>query len=205
MVACGAAGAKVVAPGGQRCHIRGMAGSIRVARTAAGALAYLVPVAPERLPAVAPGELLRAWNVARHGAVERLWGVPRLLRFAAPAGREPTEIAIADPDAGAWTEAIDRAFGLETLTGLSLCLRLLALVEVLTRAVRLEAFFDVTPTGVDLHPSLVTAAATLPLDPAARFDEAALMDRLPFRLPSDGGAPSPSPPEGVAPSPTRHP
>ena len=32
----------------------------------------------------------------------------------------PTEIAIADPDAGAWTEAIDRAFGLETLTGLAL-------------------------------------------------------------------------------------
>jgi hypothetical protein len=160
--------------------------SIPVARTEAGAIAYLVPVSPERLPAVAPGDLLRAWNVARNGAVQRQWGAPRFFRFARQGGQELTEIAIADPDAGAWTEAIDRAFGLETLTGLSLCLRLLALVEVLTRAARLEPFFDVSPAGVDLHPSLLTAAAVLPLDPAARFDEAALVERLPFRAPPEG-------------------
>jgi hypothetical protein len=87
-------------------------------------------------------------------------------------------------------EAIDRAFGLETLTGLSLCLRLLALIEVLTRAARLEPFFDVTPAGVDLHPSLLAAAAALPLNPAARFDEAMLMARLPFRAPPGSGVPS---------------
>ena len=173
-----------------------MSRSIRVARTEAGAIAYLVPVPPERLPAVQPGDLLRAWNVARNGAVQRQWGTPRFLRFARQGGQEPTEIAIADPDAGAWTEAIDRAFGLDTLTGLSLCLRLLALVEVLTRAARLEPFFDVSPAGVDLHPSLLTAAAVLPLGPAARFDEAALVERLPFRVPSEGSS---------APSPTRHP
>lgn len=170
---------------------------ISVARTEAGALAYLVPVSPERLPAVQPGDLLRAWNVARSGAVQREWGAPRFFRFARPQGQEPTEIAIADRDAGAWTEALDRAFGLDTLTGLSLCLRLLALVEVLTRAAHLlEPFFDVSPAGVDLHPSLLAAAAALPLDPAARFDEAALMDRLPFRVPHDDGA-------AAAPSPTR--
>jgi hypothetical protein len=170
--------------------------SIRVARTEAGAIAYIVPVSPERLPVVSPGDLLCAWNVARHGAVQRQWGAPRFLRFSQGSGKEPTEIAIADPDAGAWAEAIDRAFGLDTLTGLSLCLRLLALVEVLTRAARLEPFFDVTPAGVDLHPSLLAAAAALPLDPAARFDEAVLMERLPFRAPPEGG--------GV-PSLTRHP
>jgi hypothetical protein len=169
-----------------------MSRCIRTARTETGAIAYLVPVAPERLPAVSPGDLLRAWNVARRGAVERLWGTPRFLRFAQQNGREPTEIAIADPDAGAWTEAIDRAFGLETLTGLSLCLRLLALVEILTRAVRLEPFFDVTPAGVDLHPSLLAAAAASPLDPAARFDEAVLMERLPFRVPPEAGASIPT-------------
>jgi len=169
-----------------------MSRSIRTARTETGAIAYLVPVSPERLPAVSPGDLLRAWNVARHGAVERLWGTPRFLRFAQQGGMEPTEIAISDPDAGAWTEAIDRAFGLETLTGLSLCLRLLALVEVLTRAVRLEPFFDVTPAGVDLHPSLLAAAAVQPLNPVARFDEAVLMNRLPFRAPPEGGASSPT-------------
>jgi hypothetical protein len=162
-----------------------MSRSIRTARTETGAIAYLVPVAPERLPAVSPGDLLHAWKVARHGAVQRLWGAPRFFRFAQQSGRgestegESTEIAIADPDAGAWTEAIDRAFGLDTLSGLALCLRLLALVEILTRAVRLEPFFDVTPAGVDLHPSLLAAAAALPLNPAARFDEAVLMTRLP--------------------------
>ncbi len=166
--------------------------SIRVARTEAGAIAYLVPVSPERLPVVSPGDLLRAWNVARHGAVERRWGAPRFLRFAQQGEREPTEIAIADPDAGAWTEAIDRVFGLENLMGLSLCLRLLALIEVLTRAARLEPFFDVTPAGVDLHPSLLAAAAASPLDPAARFDEAVLMERLPFRVPHEAGALSPT-------------
>ena len=169
-----------------------MSRSIRVARTETGAIAYLVPVSPDRLPAVPPGDLIRAWNVARHGAVQRQWGTPRFLRFAQQGGREPTEIAIADPDAGAWTEAIDRAFGLETLMGLSLCLRLLALVEVLTRAARLEPFFDVTPGGVDLHPSLLAAAADLPLDSAARFDEAALAKRLSFRMLPEGGAPSPA-------------
>lgn len=165
---------------------------IRVARTETGAIAYCVPVPPERLPAVAPGDLLHAWNVARRGAVLRQWGAPRLLRFAQHNGHGPTEIAIADPDAGAWTEAIDRAFGLETLTGLSLCLRLLALVEVLTRAAGLEPFFDVSRDGVDLHPSLLAAAAALPLDAAARFDEAALKKRLSFRMLPGNGASSPA-------------
>ncbi len=72
-----------------------------------------------------------------------------------------------------------------------MCLRLLALIEVLTRAARLEPFFDVTPAGVDLHPSLLAAAADLPLDPAARFDEAALMRRLPLRALPGSGAPTP--------------
>ena len=163
--------------------------TIRVAQTETGALAYFVPVPPESLPAVAPGDLLRAWNVARHGAVQRQWGSPRFLRFARRGETDPTEIAIADPDAGAWTEAIDRAFGLDTLTGLSLCLRLLALVEVLARAARLEPFFDVTPAGVDLHPSLLAAAAALPLDQEARFDETTLIERLrPKALPAGGAA-----------------
>lgn len=160
--------------------------TIRVARTEAGAIAYLVPVPPEALPSVAPGDLLRAWNAARNGAVLRRWGTPRFLRFARRDGEEPTEIAIADPDAGAWAEAVDSAFGLATLAGLSLCLRLLALIEVLARAPRLEPFFDVAPGGVDLHPSLLAAAAALPLDRAAHFDETALVERLrPRALPAN--------------------
>ncbi|MDB5372702.1 MAG: hypothetical protein JWP04_1344, partial [Belnapia sp.] len=143
---------------------------IRVARTPEGALAYAIPVPPEELPAVLPRQLLAAWELARAAAGRREWGKPRVLLFPRPDGAA-TELALADRDAGAWAEAIDSAIGLDTLDGLSLCLRLLALVEVLGRARSLAAHFAVTPAGIELHPSLVSAAAALPLDGAARFDE----------------------------------
>ena len=159
-----------------------MPGPIRVARTPAGALAYAVPVPPERLPAVQPAALLSAWTLARHAAARHLWGAPRLLHFARPDG-ESTEIAITDADAGCWAEAIDSAVGLGTLPGLALCLRLLALVEVLGRVPALAPLFDVTPDGIELHPALLDAAASMPLDPGARFDEAGLRRLLSDRLP----------------------
>jgi len=159
-----------------------MPNPIRVARAPDGALTYAVPVPPEALPAVPPGELLSAWAIARRAADLHLWGPPRLLVFARP-GAEPTEIAIADPDASAWAEAIDAAIGLGSLPGLALCLRLLALVEVLTRAPTLAPLFDVTPDGIDLHPDLLTAAAMMPLDSGARFDEAGLRGLVSRPLP----------------------
>jgi hypothetical protein len=159
-----------------------MPARIRVARAPDGALAYAVPVPVERLPAVPPGDLLAAWSLARQGAARRRWGPPRLLVFPRPEG-EATEIAIADRDAGAWAEAIDAAVGLETLRGLALCLRLLALVEVLTRAAWLGPLYDVTPEGIDLHPALLSAAASMPLDAGARFDEAGLRRLLSRPLP----------------------
>jgi hypothetical protein len=99
------------------------------------------------------------------------------------------EIAIADRDAAAWAEAIDSAVGLETVSGLSLCLRLLALVEILGRAPWLAALFAVTRQGIDLHPSLLAAAAAMPLDAGARFDETGLRRLLSRPLPA-GGRPS---------------
>jgi hypothetical protein len=162
-----------------------MPDTIRVARAPDGALTYAVPIPPEGLPAVPPGELMAAWALARQAAARRLWGPPRILLFPRPDG-DATEIAIADRDAGAWAEAIDAAIGLDTLGGLALCLRLLALVEVLARASWLGPLFDVTPGGIDLHPSLLDAAASMPLDAGARFDEAGLR-RLLSRLPPPGG------------------
>ncbi|MEN0072842.1 MAG: hypothetical protein AAGC69_00565 [Paracraurococcus sp.] len=159
-----------------------MPGPIRILRTPTGALAYAIPVPPERLPVVEPAALLSAWSLARQAAARHLWGAPRLLRFARPGG-ESTEIAITDADAGCWAEAIDAAVGLDTLPGLALCLRLLALVEVLGRAPALAPLFDVTPEGIDLHPALLDAAASMPLDPGARFDEAGLRRLLSHRLP----------------------
>ncbi|TDH64137.1 hypothetical protein E2C06_01960 [Dankookia rubra] len=159
-----------------------MPGPIRIARTHAGALTYAVPLPPERLPAVAPADLLAAWSLARRAAALELWGPPRLLRFDRPDG-EATEIAIADADAGCWAEAIDEGYGLQTLPGLALCLRLLALVEILARVPALAPLFDVTPDGIELHPALLDAAATLPLDAGARFDETAIRRLLSRRLP----------------------
>lgn len=165
-----------------------MPGYIHIARTPAGALTYAVPVPPERLPAVPPSDLLSAWSLARRAAALHLWGPPRLLRFTRPGG-ESTEIAIADADAGCWAEAVDAGFGLGTLRGLALCLRLLALVEVLGRVPALAPLFDVTAEGIDLHPALLDAAASMPLDAGARFDEGGLRRLLSHRLPPGAGRP----------------
>jgi hypothetical protein len=151
--------------------------AVRVAELPDGALAYAIAVSPEALPAVAPDALLAAWRLAREAAAARRWGRRRQLRFDG-AGAAPTDLAIADPDAAAWAEAIDEAVGLDSLPGLTLCLRLLALIEVLTRASWLAPLFDVTPDGVDLHPRLLAAAATLPLDASARLDEPGLRRHL---------------------------
>ncbi|MBW8268594.1 hypothetical protein K1J50_03755 [Caldovatus sp. SYSU G05006] len=145
--------------------------------------------------------MLRAWDAAREAATARLWGPPRMLVFhrapaaagdAPPEGDETTEIAIADPDARCWAEAIDRLVGLDSLGGLALCLRLLALVEVMTRAAWLADLFDLAPggRGIALHPSLLGAAARLPLDATARFDEAVLARLLSRPLPPRLGVPA---------------
>jgi len=154
-----------------------MTDRIRVAEAPDGALAYAIAVPPELLPPVRPAALMAAWDVARDGATAQRWGRRRRLRFVR-ADAAPTELAIADPDAAAWAEAIDLAVGLDSVEGLALCLRLLALVEVLTRAAWLAPLVSITPDGVDLHPRLVAAAATLPLDASARLDEPGLRRHL---------------------------
>lgn len=157
-------------------------GPIRVREAPNGALTYAVAVPPERLPAVAPDRLLAAWAMARRAAALERWGPPRQMVFHRD-DAPPTEIVIADADAGCWAEAVDSEVGLDTLSGLALCLRLLALIEVLTRASWLAGMFDVTPDGIDLHPALLRAAASMPLDSGARFDEPGLRRLLSRPLP----------------------
>lgn len=159
------------------------ADAIRVASAPDGALTYVIAVPPERLPSVPPGALVAAWDAARSAASARLWGPPRELVFRRADGGA-TRIEIADRDARCWAEAVDRAAGMETLSGLAVCLRLLALVEVMGRAAWLSGLFDVTPTGVELHPALLRAAAAMPLDPGARFDAEALRRLLSRTLPA---------------------
>jgi hypothetical protein len=156
---------------------------IQVAEDATGALAYAVPCPPESLPAVPPAALLAAWEAARAGAQAGRWGPPRQLLFIREDG-EATRLAIADPDARAWAEAVDRGADLSTLPGLALCLRLLALVDSLGRLNFLAGMFDVTAEGIDLHPALLRTAASMPLDAGGRFDAEALRRLLSRAIPA---------------------
>lgn len=147
--------------------------AIRVAEDAEGGLAYAIPCPPEALPAVAPRALGAAWRAAHAHARAGSWGPPRTLLFARE-DAPPSTLALADRDARAWAEAVDRDSDLATLGGLALCLRLLALIDVMARAAWLRPFYALGPEGAELHPALLGAAATLPLDAAARFDAEAL-------------------------------
>ncbi len=148
-----------------------------------GSLSYAIPLAPAELPPVSATALLGAWEAARARAQSGEWGPVRRLLFRGPEG-SAIVLAIADRDARCWAEAVDRRAELTTLPGLALCLRLLALVEVMGRSAWMAGLFTVTAEGVEMHPSLLRAAASLPLDGAARFDAEALRGLLSRALPA---------------------
>jgi hypothetical protein len=62
--------------------------------------------------------------------------------------------------------------------GLSVCLRLLALVELLARVRWADPLCQLQRDGAELHPVLLRAAASAPLTPDARFDETGFRSRL---------------------------
>lgn len=160
---------------------------IRIARGPDGSFAYAIPLPPEAMPAVRPRDLAAAWDAARAAADAGAWGPPRFLRFSRADGAS-TDLALADTDAACWAEAVDATAGLSNLPGMALCLRLLALVEVLGRAPWMRGFFAIGAEGAEFHPALLRAAAEMPLDAAARFDERALRRLLSLSLPA-GAAP----------------
>ncbi|WP_235913513.1 hypothetical protein [Teichococcus coralli] len=156
---------------------------IPVAVSADGVLLYAVPCRPESLPAVTPQALSLAWDAARAAATAEAWGPRRSLQFT-----DGPVLALADADAACWAEAVDRSVGLTHLAGLSLCLRLLALVELLGRARWMAGLYAIDSDGIELHPALLAAAANLPLDGAARFDERGMKRLLSQRIAGAGGA-----------------
>lgn len=164
-------------------HIEAMPALIRVARAPDGVLAYAIPMPPEGLPPVAPRDLEAAWDRARAAATAEQWGAPRRLLFRRADG-SAQEMLLADADAACWAGAVDATHDLGTLGGLSLCLRLLALVDVMTRAAWLRGLFSMTAEGIEIHPALLRAAAAMPLDAAARFDETGLRRLLSRPIPS---------------------
>jgi hypothetical protein len=147
-------------------------------RLPTGALCHTSSVPLSDLPPVPPAALEAAWEAARDSATAGLWGPARLLRFP-----QQVEIALADADACAWAEALDRIDPIDTLPRLSLCLRLLALVEAMGRLKWLAGFFALGRDGVEFHPALLSAAAHAPLDATGRFDETGIRRILGRTLP----------------------
>ena len=150
---------------------------IRVARVPGGPLTYLIDAAPQSLPPVRSGDLAEAWAAARDAASDTRWGTPRLFRFLRSEGGM-LDLALADDDACCWAAAVDQTAGMHTAYGLSLCLRLLALVDLLARAAWLGRFYRLGRAGAALDPALVRVAATTSLTSQANFDEREFRARL---------------------------
>jgi hypothetical protein len=150
---------------------------IRVARVPGGPVTYLIDAPPEALPPVRTGDLAEAWEAARQAACDTQWGTPRLFRFLRTEGGM-LDLALADEDASCWAAAVDRTAGMHTTYGLSLCLRLLALVDLLARASWLARFYRLGRAGVALDPALVRVAANTALTSQAGFDEGEFHARL---------------------------
>ena len=142
---------------------------VRIGAAADGTLTYLVEQAPSELPAVRARDLLAAWDMAREAANRAAWSVRRGFRFRRQDGGW-TDLALHDQDAMCWAGAVDRTLGMETLYGVSVCLRLLALIEFLGRAPWTRGLIAFSPEA-ELHPALVRLAAEARLTDDATFDE----------------------------------
>jgi len=175
--------------------------AIRVGAAPDGTLTYLVDVPPEALPPVRQRDLAAAWDAARDTAIavgagsaqgSAAWGTARLFRFLRADGTH-TDLALADQDACCWAGAVDGTVGMHTRYGLSLCLRLLALVDLLARARWATDLFSLRRDGARIHPTVLRAAAESPLTPDARFDESgfrAELQTLALAAPFSPGAPA---------------
>lgn len=166
-------------------------GPIRVATAPDGVRAYTSVVPPEALPSVRPRDLAAAWDAARERAMahdaEGAWGEARFFRFPRRDG-PATELALADPDACCWAAAIEATTGLASLTGLSLCLRLLALVHLIADSGWSRAWVSFRRDGARLDPRLLEAAARVPLTAQGLLDPILLRRQLGLAL-TDAAAP----------------
>ncbi len=144
---------------------------VRVRRSPEGLLTYMIDMAPEELPRVRGRDLERAWYAAREAAIASAWGAARGFRFRRADG-SVIELALSDRDAACWAGAVDSTVGLSSSYGLSVCLRLLAMVDLLARAAWAAPFCQLAPDGAELDLALLRAAAAAPLNADLRFEEA---------------------------------
>ena len=153
------------------------ASTIQIATARDGTLTYVVDLAPGDLPAVRRRDLLAAWESARDAAQRAARSTARAFRFRRRDGGW-TNLALQDPDAQCWAGAVDRQMGLQTGYGLSVCLRLLALVDLLARADWTARLVSLNRQGADVHPTLLRLAAETKLTDDACFDEPGLRAHL---------------------------
>ncbi len=152
-----------------------------------GEILHLVPFLPAALPPVTKRDLEQAWEAARaaaltppaHSAKTHAF---RFLQAPAP----PLDLVITDTDAASWAAAIDRIAGLSTAHGISICLRLLALFQLMATEVWVRHWFKLDRAGLEFHPALLQAAALSPLTPTGAFAETTLQALLPAENPGSG-------------------
>ncbi len=151
--------------------------TVQVAAASDGATIYRLGIPPEGLPAVRGRDLAEAWDAAREAARKAEWGAETRFRFDRVDG-SVTELALSDRDARCWAAAVEQVAALRTSYGVSLCLRLLALVDLLARAPWAVRLLTFEAGRVRLHPALLRLAAATPLSAEARFDEARFQKSL---------------------------
>ena len=135
---------------------------------------HLIPMAPEALPRVQKRDLEHAWEVATEAARAGYDGPRRGFRFA-----EGQNLALNDRDARAWAAAIDQIADLSTAHGVSVCLRLLALIDLISCAPWLAPFIrSGRGSGIWFDGGLLQAASITRLTEAGSLDEAALRGML---------------------------
>jgi hypothetical protein len=133
---------------------------------------HLVPRLPPALPAVTARDIEQAWEATR----PPIAAPPRAFRFA---GDTPLELQLTDADARAWVAAVERAVGLRSLHGVSVCLRLLALIALLAQSLWARRWFTLAREGVTIHPDLLRAASVAPLNASGGFDEPTIAALMP--------------------------
>ncbi len=150
--------------------------SVRTATGPGGEVLHVLDAPAPALPAVTKRDIEQAWEAAR--AVRGAIPPARGFRFTRSAG-PPVELLLRDRDAAAWAAAVDGIADLSTPRGVSLCLRLLGLVELMGRAAWVRAWFRLDRAGAEIAPALMQAAALSPLTESGGFDEGALRALLP--------------------------
>ncbi len=159
--------------------------SIHLGAASDGTLTYQIDHAASELPPVRGRDILAAWDLARDAARNAAWDQARAFRFRSPDSGW-TDLKLDDRDAQCWAGAVDRSMGLQTGYGLSVCLRLLALVDLLARSPWLSQLVSLGHRGADPHPALLRLAAEVCLTDDARFDEPRFYARL-KTLPATAG------------------